>query len=591
VTTAQLEKGAGCTAFERPERMTDPSAPLRDAERGHTLHPAKWWIAAGIFFTVLAAYILSSPGRIDIIDGQTRYDVTRNWLLEGRPVLTDSWIGPYMGVVGRDDRVYSLYGAPASVFAMPLVWLDLHSGSPSIERSRFLFSLTSPILGAGIAVVLFLFFVELGLPRQWALVWSMVSSFSSLVWPASNSTFDNAQHAFFAIASLYLGFLSAKRASTLLAAVAGSLAGILVLYQEYFLLIIPVLAISTVACAPARSSWDEEELPSAPQSPSNGPRAWFALLRTAFRGPGEARSSCIRLVVFLAAATFGLLLSLAYNDLRFGTYLLFGKVHAIVNRHPLFGNPLAGSLTLLVSPGKSIFLYSPTIVLGILGIRSLWRRHPALAFAISAASLILILFLSCIAFVGGDWCWGPRYLVSLLPAWALAMPFALRDRKVRRDVVLGIIALGLLVQVLALSVENQRFFLERGLNDYFWAEDPWFYFKHSAIFARIGETLSLNRGLPATAQLFNSIPIPDWSTYSLLGPPPFAPRSIAPVWMRGFKIFYLPRPWPLWMAWIPPAMRPINMRAWVLGLLAVNLLGIGLIYRGLRIRGDHEQRV
>src|SRR5271157_3599776 len=55
------------------------------------------WIASGIFLLVLAIYVLSSPGRIDIIDGQARYDVAYNWLLEGRPVLRDPWIGQRMG--------------------------------------------------------------------------------------------------------------------------------------------------------------------------------------------------------------------------------------------------------------------------------------------------------------------------------------------------------------------------------------------------------------------------------------------------------------------------------------------------------------
>ena len=206
---------------------------------------SKWWIASGLFSVVLVIYVLSSPGRIDIIDGQARYDVSHNWLLEGRPVLRDPWIASFIGVPGRDGLRYSYYGAPASIFSMPLVELGQLIDTPAREASRFLFSLTSSFFGAGIALVLFLFYLELGVPQREAMVWTIVSSFATLIWPSSTSTFDNAQHAFFVLAALYLGFLSSKRASKILAASSGLLAAVLILYQEYFLLLIPAIAAST----------------------------------------------------------------------------------------------------------------------------------------------------------------------------------------------------------------------------------------------------------------------------------------------------------------------------------------------------------
>jgi len=86
------------------------------------------------------------------------------------------------------------------------------------------------------------------------------------------------------------------------------------------------------------------------------------------------------------------------------------------------------------------------------------------------SSCALVLFLSCICFVGGDWCWGPRYLTVLLPLWALALPFLELDRA-KRKLSVALVCMGLLVQVMALSLENQRLFFENGFRDYFWAED------------------------------------------------------------------------------------------------------------------------
>src|SRR5207248_2963077 len=82
---------------------------------------------------------------------------------------------------------------------------------------------------------------------------------------------------------------------------------------------------------------------------------------------------------FLSAISIDLALYFSYNHLRFGSYLDDGKLrmqaHSTVS---LFGNPLSGFLTLFASPGKSIFLYSPPLILGLLGMRYLWRRSPSI---------------------------------------------------------------------------------------------------------------------------------------------------------------------------------------------------------------------
>ena len=570
-----------------PDLVEKTTMPMAKETRPTQLR-GKWWMASGIFLFVLSLYVLTSPGRIDIIDGQARFDVAYNWLVTGHPILRDKWIGGYMGVLGRGGLRYSYYGAPGSVFAMPLVWMGLHTTAPAIQPSQFLFSLTSAIFGAGTATLLFLFYLEFGVAWGKALLWTMVSSFATLVWPLSTSTFDNAQHAFFALAAVYFGFLSVRRGSAAYAIAGGLMAGVLVLYQQYFLLIVPALALSTL-------KWQPENSPEPSLVPARSflSRAALtvkeavhdgrALIGAARNGPGEARTSCLRYALFLAGVSVGVALSLAYNHLRFGSWMENGTIRSITaHAYPLFGNPLAGFLTLLISPGKSIFLYSPPLVLCFMGLRCLKRRHREIALAVGLASCLLVMFLSCICFVGGDWCWGPRYLTVLLPLWALALPFLELDRT-KRKLGAALIGMGLLVQVMALSVENQRFFLENGFNDYFWAEDAWVYFKHSALLSRVGEIASLSEGVPAKAKYFNSVPIPEWSTYAILGPPRGV-RQTAELWMCNFKIFFVPRPWPLWMWYLPSPQRPIPMGPWLWSLVSLAALGGGFIYFGLQER-------
>jgi len=552
----------------------------------------KWRMAAGIFFTVLAIYVLTSPGRIDIIDGQARYDVAYHWLLEGRPLLSDPLIKDSMSVKGRSGLNYSYYGPAGSVFAMPLLWLGFLHDDPPGETSRFFFSLTSAVFGALIAVVVFLFYLELRVPLRKALAWTMLGAFATYIWPISNSSFDNAQHAFFVIAAFYLGFMSAERKSRLLAMTGGLTAGVLILYQEYFLLIIPALAISTLNWRDAKEPASGREQAGGAEHRGNpqgrqlihAARTVLAWIRSAYQRPGVARESFLRFALFLVSTSAGGILSLAYNHLRFGSFLQNGKVVFAAQRgYPLLGNPVTGFLTLLVSPGKSIFLYSLPVILGLWGFRALWRLQPEIGAVLVGVTAMLVLFISCISFAGGDWCWGPRYLAPLIPCWALPFPFVSVKGRLQRKLMLAILAAGMLTQGLALSVENQRFFFERGLNDFFWAEDPWYYFRHSALYARVGEAVSLKDGLPPSARWFNSIPDAGWLTYTVLGPPKHIPRRQAPQWLTERKVFYLPKPWPLWMWRIKPDLRPINLEAWLGALLGMALLGLALILRSFPI--------
>ena len=64
--------------------------------------------------------------------------------------------------------------------------------------------------------------------------------------------------------------------------------------------------------------------------------------------------------MFLFVAGIGLLFYLGFNNFRFGSLLFSGKG---VNHPSPLGNPLVGLPGLLVSPGKSIFLYSPPTVI------------------------------------------------------------------------------------------------------------------------------------------------------------------------------------------------------------------------------------
>jgi hypothetical protein len=504
----------------------------------------QWTTPVGIFLVASVVYSLSGPGRIDIIDGQWRYEVAVNLLTEGRPVIRDPALR-WGSRPGRDGSWYSYYNAGPSIAGLPFVWLG-RVVNRSVEMQRFLFSFTSAVAGGLLASALYVFYRALDIKNGAALGWTSVSAFGTLLWPLATSTFDQAQHAALVLLAVQLGRASASRASIWLAAAGGLAVGLLLNYQETYLLLVPALVLSTF-------NWS--------------------------KGSGFDKGSYIRCGAFLAASGLGIAGWLTYNAVRFGNPLFF--VDKLPQEgHPagtLLGNPVAGVSSLLFSPGKSVFLYSPPLVLGLLGIGGLWRKQPILALVLGTASAIQLLFVSSLRFFGSDWAWGPRYLVAVLPLWALAFPFV-STSTIRRSIVSAVVGLGIAVQVMALSVDHQRFFFERGLPPFFWATDPWFYFRESGLLARPGEiAVSLRDGVPEHARQFAPSPYPDALTYAIFG---HARPALAPLWMRQYQVFYLPRPWPLWMRRIPPDRRPVSLEPLILGLLGVGLLGVGMIHRG-----------
>ena len=498
-----------------------------------------WTLALGLYLVVAALYVLSSPGRIDIVDGQVRFEATRSLVEEGRPALHDSFVQPY-GTRMPDGSIYSAYGAGPQVVAMPLVWLGGLADDARGETQMFLFSLTSTLLGAGIAPILLLFFLELGHTRASAVAWTLVAAFASLLWQGSTSVFDQSQHAFLVVLAGFLAFVAARRDRLWPAAAGGAAAGLLLNYQETYVLLLPLLAAATLG------------------------------------GAGSPERKRNRLLVFLAVSAIGLVPWMGYNWLCFDNPLTPGKLRPGLMRHPdTAGNVLGGLTGLLASPGKSVFLYSPTFLLGLAGLRRLWRRERELAAAVLLASLVHLVFISSVNFWHGDWCWGPRYLIPLLPLWALAAPLAWRRRRQRRIWVGAVVAAGVLTQLLGLAVVHERFFHERGLGGFFWARDPGFYLRESALLARPGEIRTLLSGKAAeSARRFSNNPY-DSPTYFIAGFP--RPDQGATL-MRDFQVFYLPRPWPLWVPRLDTARyaRPVDPTLWIPSLLAVLLVGAAL---------------
>ena len=106
-----------------------------------------------------------------------------------------------------------------------------------------------------------------------------------------------------------------------------------------------------------------------------------------------------------------------YNHLRWGSVFDsgYGRVTVGFWRENVF----TGLWGQLLSPGKSVFLYSPPLLAALAGVGLLWRRRRHVAVAVVATVVPVALLYCRYLFWSGDWAWGPRYLVFALPALLL----------------------------------------------------------------------------------------------------------------------------------------------------------------------------
>jgi hypothetical protein len=201
---------------------------------------------------------------------------------------------------------------------------------------------------------------------------------------------------------------------------------------------------------------------------------WIAICERE-RGRQKQRTMATRMKgLFLFAAAFGFplagacLVLVVYNLARSGHPLDLGYAADETFSTPLWRG-LAGQL---ISPGKSIFLYSPILIAALFGIPSLFRRDRATALlALGVVAAYPLLYAGWFMWWGG-WSWGPRFLVPTLPFLCLflapVVDWALRPGHrwaMGVLLVLGLLSVG--IQVLGVTVDFNQYLLllyERGFD-------------------------------------------------------------------------------------------------------------------------------
>lgn len=149
-----------------------------------------------------------------------------------------------------------------------------------------------------------------------------------------------------------------------------------------------------------------------------------------------------------------LVLILVYNWARWGSALVTG--YESRGEPARSENLLFGLWGLLLSPGKSVFLYSPALLLTLAAIRRAATRWPHVLWLMLATVVPVLLYTAQLPFWSGDYAWGPRYLVFAVPVLLVPVGLVFEDllarlpgwpRRLRCGAVAVLLAMGVFVQV------------------------------------------------------------------------------------------------------------------------------------------------
>lgn len=392
--------------------------------------------ALALTILLAAFYTFFGNSRIDSVDGETMFQVTRALAEGGRLDLAPGIVAPVTLIseystdteisstaIGRDGRTYAKYGLGQSLAALPLYYLgrawQAATGYP--YAARWAATLLSSLVTAVTAGLLLILARDLGFPQKVGITLALVFGLCSPAWPYTHTFFSEPLVTFCLVLAALAAVRFARRDQARWLALMGAALGFSLLTR-----------INALAALPAFG-------------------LYLALTWKARRSP---------LPVILQQATAALLpfavgvgLVLLYNLARFGAISDFG--YRTSNWQTPFFLGLYG---LTLSPGKGLLWFMPPILLGMAGFRSFARQVPREAWLCASLFLGYLLFHSPYTYWEGGWCWGPRLLLPALPFALLPVgSLLMQSKKQTAKLALAlVIILGLFIQVPAVGSNYAR---------------------------------------------------------------------------------------------------------------------------------------
>jgi hypothetical protein len=521
----------------------------------------------GLWWFITSLVILSSPGRIDICDGQIRYELARNLHDHGDMIIHDPSV-EWLVFRGRDGQRRTPVRLPIALLGVCAIELADVTGSVSESRREVFFSWISATLTGFTALGFYTFFLRRQHSLRSSLTWSVGGIACTPIWYYGTSCFDESLGTCLAVWIMVLSLWQPGN------------------FNVFRMLLMSMLLLFTMNAKPtwaifllpawasqfrADTSWFKRGLFGLPLMLGVVAGWWLEQVHFSHEFPPDAR-----------------------EDFEFQVSNLYVQIWT--------RNPIPGWLGLFLSPGCGMIWYCPAVILMILGCHAYFRDTQAkwLYRSIIVAAVFFYLFLGFITFFKGDLCWGPRYLTPWFAVGWLFLPHS--ANQIPRPTRKFLIRCSCIVQILALSVDPHRLYVQREASPSITAVLPWLNFNPalSHLVQRPGEIIEILSSKYGPATEFNFSNRPTSMPHLLF---PYDPNDLI-VPQRHSRVMELGRPlldryhtmqtfrpWPISYRWlyqqenrdqIPPGMMPFHylpMLLFWLSCMGLSLLGIWICCR------------
>ncbi len=388
-------------------------------------HKVPCWLNVVVFGFFLGMNLLSFRGDYYSIDEMARYGVTKSIVMEGTLLVTRP----------NGQIFYSKYPILQSLAAIPFfVAGEYTAGGSTLAAKeaggRLFVTLFNPVIGALGCFVFFRLASRFNFSIRTSLILALIFGLCTVAFPYARLFLSEPLTGLLLMVAAWLALMS-SRVEPLPGILGGGALALAACNNTVAFLAFPIFFVFFLI-----DGVKEKE-------------------RLGVRHFGDVR---------LAGLVFFSLLALGeyawYNHVAGESYFSSKYFQEVGPKSELYPNGLsgfsypllAGVYGLLFSPARSIFLYSPPLVVALLCWPKFLKEHKKRATLILSVSVVFLLVYSKWYCWHGGYCWGPRFLVPvtgflLLPMGLLIQDFRNRKPAVRFGVY-GLCIAGFLFQLL-----------------------------------------------------------------------------------------------------------------------------------------------
>lgn len=385
-----------------------------------------------LFFLFFLFYILTNSGHLGTYDAAMEYEVAKNLIQSGSFELRDEQFHEFSAARGRDGKLYSPHGLGQSLVMIPFFLLgegasQLFPHFPKIRLHHFCITLMNPMVMALTCLVLYFFQRRLRFRERSAVVVTSIFGICTIAFPYAKVSFDVTLTAFLLLSAGYSIYRFQETYNGKWALFSGILIGFSLLTRIASLLVVPIFTFYF----------------------------FYSLKRTRL----VSRRIGQLLILYGLPIVMSVIIVGWYNDVRFGAFYEDGHATdaAVKLTTPFF----VGLLGQLVSPGKGLFFYSPILLFSFFGIKKLYHTHSWEVLLFGCIICVNLFFYSKLVNWSGDWCWGPRFTVPLVPLFTIFIGAFLngsgfQGRSRLKKVWILLIVFSVAIQVLGVTIDGTR---------------------------------------------------------------------------------------------------------------------------------------